>query len=323
MAEYPSTACKYVHPACCQKNALRRRVLESPHRALVFFLERAPWHADDRAEAWQERSRRSGEAPSDRVQKWRRCSIAAYPHSDWGGYSGSAWARSRPLSRGDTREGSGCNTMTGSWPGQCISSVITRPGARRADTTQHAETEVRRLCAGLRPDRETIFDAYSQDGSPSQPQERERAHDLRAGGAPCRVSPGNSPATAHDGDGPATSTHAWYTSRPSGPTSASPSLSDARSITSAHHRRRRRARVRATGPASWRPSVQSHMQLKTTAVCGAGRRDQLAAWLAGAVPRQDEEPPRLPGGHVATTSNTRAGGSHIGPPAKRGGIKHE
>ena len=155
-----------------------------------FFRERAPWHADDRAKAWQERSRRSGEAPSDRVQKWRRCSIAAYPHSDWGGYSGSAWARSRPLSRGDTREGSGCNTMTGSWPGQCISSVITRPGARRADTTQHAETEVRRLCAGLRPDRETIFDAYSQDGSPSQPQERERAHDLRAGGAPCRVSPG-------------------------------------------------------------------------------------------------------------------------------------
>ena len=182
------------------------------------------------------------------------------------------------LTRADTREGRKCEAMTGNWPGRSISSVTTRRGARRDAMTQHLVAAARRANAGLPAEKMPILHVHDRDDTASRPHRRaqERSPERCTGAARC-VAP---VARTNDGRAAATSTLAWNSSRPSWPTSASPSSSAAR-LRSDQQRGSERARMRATRPASGRPSVQPHMQVEATAVCGIERSSQVAAWLAG------------------------------------------
>ena len=217
------------------------------------------------------------------------------------------------LAAAGTREGRS-EAMTGTSPERYISAVTIRPGARLEETTQHGKVAARRANAGLPADREAILHVHEKDDSPSRShgRARERAPERRSGAAGCL-----GPAATSDGRAPAMSTLAWHTFRPSGPRSASRSSSDAR-LSTEERRRNQSPRVRVTSPASWRRSVQAHMPVAATAMCGIGRSNRVAARLVGTVPRQDEGLSRLPAVYVAH-QQLRIGGPHVGPPVSNEG----
>lgn len=216
------------------------------------------------------------------------------------------------------RKGAG-EAMTGTSQERCRTSVTHGPGARREVTTQR-EVAARRANAGLPVvDREDHLHVHKQEDSPSRShgRARKRAPARSTGAARC-VAPA---ARTGDGRGAATSTPAWNSSTPSSPTSASPSSSDV-CLRMARQRGSERARMRVTSPASWRRSVQAHMQVEATALRGTGRRNRVAARLAGTLPRHDEGLSRPPAAHGAP-QQLRTSGPHVGPPANNEGKKRE
>ena len=129
------------------------------------------------------------------------------------------------LAAADTREREESEPMTGTWPGRYSSSVVTRPGARRAETAQRKKV-ARRANTGLPiVDMESKSHVHEQDDSPSRSYGRtlSRSPERRRGAAGCL-----GPAATSSGSAPAMSTLSWRTFKPSGPRSASRSSSDAR-----------------------------------------------------------------------------------------------
>ena len=230
------------------------------------FANAGPGHRSGHAQARpSERNRWSGAATSDRRERWRKCSHCRASAQMLGRLATVVRAHKVGLTRAGSRERRKREAMTGNSPGRSISSVTTRPGARREETTQQ-KGAARRANTGLPvADREDHLHVHRQEDSRSG--SRERAPERRAGAAGCL-----GPAATSGGRGAVTSTLNWHTFTPSGPMSASPSSNDAR-LSSKQLRRSQSSRARATSPAFWRPRVQAHTHAEATAVRGAGRSE--------------------------------------------------
>ena len=218
----------------------------------------------------------------------------ADPPSNWDrGGTGSSEAPGRPVPRAGDSERNQPGAIEGTWLGRCVTSATTDPGARRKVMPQQAETAVRRVNAGPPADEEEILHVHDQNDSPSRRQGR--APERRDEDTPC-VSPAGSAATARDVRVPATSTLAWHNSRLYVPMSPSRFSSGARSRHGAHRQYRRRSHVRATST-TWRrrrESKRTHASPSDWHMRHSTEVTQIAAWVAGAAPPEEEESPRGP-----------------------------